>query len=58
MCTNVFRDSELQLKWRIAIKRATDRSGLGAPWQPKPKTDRVCKDHFTKDDFRTTVTGK
>ena len=41
------KDSDLNRKWRIAIKRSQ-------PWKPS-EYSRVCGAHFKPDDFRETL---
>lgn len=41
-------DKELNLAWRVAIKRIDEKKRL---WRPK-KSSKVCILHFKKDDFK------
>ncbi|XP_076073051.1 uncharacterized protein LOC143044775 [Mytilus galloprovincialis] len=46
-------DKELNLKWRVAIRRTNETRGL---WRPG-KHDIVCHNHFTLSDYKNTLLG-
>ena len=48
-------DTALQLKWRVAIKRANKNGTL---WMPNLGNDVVCHSHFKADDYSKTRTVK
>ena len=48
-------DPQLQLKWRVAVKRVDERTKK--LWMPGPH-DVVCRDHFVPQDYAETLLGK
>ena len=54
------KDPELSVKWRIAVKKSSEKSSENAKvmilWKPT-ESSRVCQAHFKPEDFKETLTA-